>query len=100
MPDSLSDEGIDFDFDTLGFSPEDQFEGENPMLSAPTMEVLFWSISNTITDLMKFSMTIREASREDAFARSSKLPPLDPTPDIEHVREKFPKIDAEAADVM
>lgn len=54
--------------------------------------MLFELIFDCITNLLQLSVAIQHASRQDQFAKVSKLPPLPSSFDVEYVSQKFPKV--------
>ena len=61
----------------------------------PTSELqqLFLAIVETITSLLKLSISIRRSTPRDRYARVASLKsPLDPSFDINHVYEKYPRL--------
>ena len=62
--------------------------------ASPTSELrqLFLAIVETVTSLLKLSISIRRSTPRDRYARGASLSPLDPSFDINHVYEKFPRL--------
>ncbi len=60
--------------------------------ASPTSELeqLFLAIVETVTSLLKFSISIRRSTPRDRYARVASLSPLDPSFDRNHVYEKYP----------
>jgi hypothetical protein len=89
------------------FSAEDRFDENFSDISDSTgsessrvgegnptseLEQLYLAIVETITSLLKLSISIRKPSIRDRYARTASLIPLDPAYDINHVSEKYPCI--------
>ena len=60
--------------------------------ASPTSELeqLLLAIVETVTSLLKLSISIRGSTPRDRYARVASLTPLDPSFDINHVYEKYP----------
>ena len=62
--------------------------------ASPTSELqqLFLAIAETVTSLLKLSISIRRSTPRDRYARVASLSPLNPSFDINHVYEKYPRL--------
>ena len=62
--------------------------------ASPTSELqqLFLAIVETVTSLLKLSISIRNSTPRDRYTRAASLSPLDPSFDINHVYEKYPRL--------
>ena len=60
----------------------------------PTSELqqLFLAVVETVTSLLRLSISIRKSAPRDRYARVASLSPLDPKSDINHVYEKYPRL--------
>lgn len=65
-----------------------------PDQASPTSELqqLFLAIVETVTSLLKLSISIRRSTPRDRYARVASLFPLDPIFDINHVYAKYPRL--------
>ena len=60
----------------------------------PTSELqqLFLAVVEAVTSLLRLSISIRKSAPRDRYARVASLSPLDPSFDINHVYEKYPRL--------
>lgn len=77
-----------------GSSRECHLESPESASEDDDREELLDCVSKSISTLFKVSVIIRKATHRDRYARAaaSDHSPIDPTYDIAHVRENFPKV--------
>ena len=92
-PSESIEEGLYEEFSELSDSSDSG--GSLVEQPCPTSELqqLFLAIVETITSLLKLSISIRRSTPRDRYARVASLKsPLDPSFDINHVYEKYPRL--------
>ncbi|KAK5993589.1 Serine/threonine-protein phosphatase 6 regulatory ankyrin repeat subunit A [Cladobotryum mycophilum] len=76
---------------SLKAGDEEEEIGEQQLRGTTELHHLSYGIQSSITQLFKISIIIRQLKPRGREVKSRDLPPLDPSPDIMHIGDKFSK---------